>query len=135
MLWLLLQFRFYYCSLLWNFFSAQSLNNIKNLQKRALHFSPNDDDNTYEDQIKKSVFFFKKRTFCWMKLSWFGFTAKILYFAAINFLNITYSAYSDITFGVPQGSSSFWYLYLRCVLWYYWLWYCKLCRWQYALLQ
>ena len=33
---------FNYCSLVWNFSSAQSLNKIENQQKRALHFWLND---------------------------------------------------------------------------------------------
>ena len=38
---------FNYCSLVWNFSTAQSLNKIENLQKRALHFLLNDYDSTY----------------------------------------------------------------------------------------
>ena len=45
---------FNYCSLVWNFSSAQSLNKIENLQKRALHFLLNDYDSTYEDLLQKS---------------------------------------------------------------------------------
>ena len=45
---------FNYCSLVWNFFSAQSLNKIKNLQKRDLHFLLNDYDSTYEDLQEKA---------------------------------------------------------------------------------
>ena len=43
---------FNYCSLVWNFPSAQSL--IENLQKRALRFLLNDYDSTYEDLLEKS---------------------------------------------------------------------------------
>ena len=42
---------FSYCSLVWKFSSAQSLNYIKNLQKRVLRFSLNDYDSTYEMKI------------------------------------------------------------------------------------
>ena len=45
---------FNYCSLVWNFSSAQSLNKIENLQKRALRFLLNDYDSTYEDLLEKS---------------------------------------------------------------------------------
>ena len=45
---------FNYCSLVWNFSSAQSLNKIENLQKRALPFLLNDYDSTYEDLLEKS---------------------------------------------------------------------------------
>ena len=45
---------FNYCSLVWNFSSAQSLNKIENLQKRALRFLLNDYDCTYED-LKKNL--------------------------------------------------------------------------------
>ena len=45
---------FNYCSLVWNFSSAQSLNKIENLQKRALHFLLNDYDSTYEYLLQKS---------------------------------------------------------------------------------
>ena len=45
---------FNYCSLVWNFFSAQSLNKIEKLQKRALRFLLNDYDSTYEDLLEKS---------------------------------------------------------------------------------
>ena len=44
---------FSYCSLVWNFCSAQSLNKIENLQKRALRFLLNDYDSTYEDLLEK----------------------------------------------------------------------------------
>ena len=47
---------FNYCSLVWNFSSAQSLNKIENLQKRALHFLLNDHDSTYEDLLQKSSY-------------------------------------------------------------------------------
>ena len=40
---------FNYCSLVWNFSSAQSLNKIENLQKRALYFLLNDYGSIYED--------------------------------------------------------------------------------------
>ena len=39
---------------MWNFSSAQSLNIIENLQKRALRFFLNDYDSTYEDLLEKS---------------------------------------------------------------------------------
>ena len=42
---------FNYCSLVWNVFSAQSLNKIENLRKRALRFLLNDYDSTYEDLL------------------------------------------------------------------------------------
>ena len=45
---------FNYCCLVWNFSSAQSLNKIENLQKRALRFLLNDYDSTYEDLLEKS---------------------------------------------------------------------------------
>ena len=45
---------FNYCSLVWNFSSAQSLNKIENLQKRALRFLLNDYNSTYEDLLEKS---------------------------------------------------------------------------------
>ena len=45
---------FNYCSPVWNFSSAHSLNKIKNLQKRALRFLLNDYDSTYEDLLEKS---------------------------------------------------------------------------------
>ena len=45
---------FNYCSLLWNFSSAQSLDKIENLQKRALCFLLNDYDSSYEDLLEKS---------------------------------------------------------------------------------
>ena len=43
-----------YCSLVWNFSSAQSINKIHNLQKRALHFLLNGFGSTYEDLLEKS---------------------------------------------------------------------------------
>ena len=43
-----------YCCLVWNLFSAQSLNKIKNLQKRDLHFLLKDYDSTYEDLRQKA---------------------------------------------------------------------------------
>ena len=43
-----------YCSPVWNFSSAPSLNKTKNLQKRALQFLLNDYDSTYEDRLEKS---------------------------------------------------------------------------------
>ena len=45
---------FNYCSLVWNFSSAQSLNKIENLQKRALQFLLNNYGSTYEDLLEKS---------------------------------------------------------------------------------
>ena len=45
---------FNYCSLVRNFSSAQSLNKIENLQKRALRFLLNDYDSTCEDLLEKS---------------------------------------------------------------------------------
>ena len=45
---------FNYCSLIWNFSSAQSLSKIENLYKRALRFLLNDYDSTYEDLLEKS---------------------------------------------------------------------------------
>ena len=45
---------FNYCSLVWNFSSAESLNKIKNLQKRVLYFLLNDYESTYEDLLEKS---------------------------------------------------------------------------------
>ena len=45
---------FNYCCLVWKFSSAQSLNKIENLQKRALRFLLNDYDSTYEDLLEKS---------------------------------------------------------------------------------
>ena len=45
---------FNYCSLVWNFSSAQSLNKIENLQKRALRVLLNDYDSTYEHLLEKS---------------------------------------------------------------------------------
>ena len=45
---------FSYCSLSWNFSSAQSLNKIENLQERALRFLLNDYGSTYEDLLEKS---------------------------------------------------------------------------------
>ena len=44
------------CSLIWNFSSAQLLNKIKNLQKRALRFFLNDYDSTYEDLPETSAY-------------------------------------------------------------------------------
>ena len=59
---------FNYCSLVWNFSSAQSLNKIKNLQKRALRFLLNNYDSTYEDSLEKSgypnVNFKRQKTLC-----------------------------------------------------------------------
>ena len=40
---------FNYCSLVWNFYSAQSLIKIENLQKKALLFLLNNYRSTYED--------------------------------------------------------------------------------------
>ena len=45
---------FNHCSLVWNVFSAQSLNKIENLQKRALRFLLNDYDSNYKDLVEKS---------------------------------------------------------------------------------
>ena len=45
---------FTYCSLLWNFSSAQSLSKIKNLRKRALRFLLNDYGSINEDLLEKS---------------------------------------------------------------------------------
>ena len=42
---------FNYCSLVWNFSSARSLNKIEDLLKRALRFLLND----YEDLLEKSI--------------------------------------------------------------------------------
>ena len=47
---------FSYCSLSWNFFSAQSLNKIENLQERALRFLLNEYGSTYEDLLEKSSY-------------------------------------------------------------------------------
>ena len=44
---------FNYCSLVWNLSSAQSLNKIENLQKRALRLLVKDYDSTYEDLLEK----------------------------------------------------------------------------------
>ena len=44
---------FNYCYLVWNFSSAQSLNKIENLQKRALRFLLNDYGSTYEDLLEE----------------------------------------------------------------------------------
>ena len=59
---------FNYCSLVWNFSSAQSLNKIENLQKRALRFLFNDYDSTYEDLLEKSGYpnmnLRRQRTLC-----------------------------------------------------------------------
>ena len=59
---------FNYCSLVWNFSSAQSLNKIENLQKRALRNLLNDYYNTYEDLLEKSGYpnmnLRRKRTLC-----------------------------------------------------------------------
>ena len=41
---------FNYLFLVWNFFSAQSLNKIENLQKRALHFLLNNYGSTNEEK-------------------------------------------------------------------------------------
>ena len=41
---------FNYLFLVWNFFSAQSLNKIENLQKRALHFLLNNCGSTNEEK-------------------------------------------------------------------------------------
>ena len=56
------------CSLVWKFSSAQLLNKIENLQKRALRFYLNDSDSTYEDLLKKFGYpntnLKKQRTMC-----------------------------------------------------------------------
>ena len=59
---------FNYCSLGWNFSSAQSLNKIENLQKRAVRFLLNDCGSTYEDLLEKSGYpnmnLKRQRTLC-----------------------------------------------------------------------
>ena len=59
---------FNYCSVVWNFSSAQSLNKIENLQKRTLRFLLNDYDSTYEDLLEKSDYpnmnLRRQRTLC-----------------------------------------------------------------------
>ena len=59
---------FNYCSLIWNFSTAQLLNKIENLQKRALHFLLNDYDSTYYDLLEKSGYpnmnLRRQRTLC-----------------------------------------------------------------------
>ena len=59
---------FNYCSLVWNFSSAQSLNKIENLQKRALRFLLNDCNSAYEDLLEKSGYpnmnLWRQRTLC-----------------------------------------------------------------------
>ena len=59
---------FNYCSLVWNFSSAQSLNKIENLQKRALRFLLNDYNSAYEDLLVKSGYInmnlWRQRTLC-----------------------------------------------------------------------
>ena len=59
---------FNYCSLVWNFSSAQSLNRIENLYKRALRFLLNDYDSTYDDLLEKSGYpnmnLRRQRTLC-----------------------------------------------------------------------
>ena len=45
---------FNYCPPVWNFFGAQSLNKIENLQKRTVRFLLNDYNSTYEDLLEKS---------------------------------------------------------------------------------
>ena len=45
---------FNYCFLVWNFYSAQTLNKTENLQKIALRFLLNDYESTYEDLLEKS---------------------------------------------------------------------------------
>ena len=50
----LLMSNFNYCSLVRNFPSVQSLNEIKMLHKRALRFLQNDYVSTYEDLLEKS---------------------------------------------------------------------------------
>ena len=59
---------FNYCFLVWNFSSAQSLNKIENLQKRALCFLLNDYGSTYEDLLEESRYpnmnLRRQRTLC-----------------------------------------------------------------------
>ena len=59
---------FNYCYLVRNFSSAQSLNKIENLQKKALHFLLNDYDSTHEDLLEKSGYpnmnLRRQRTLC-----------------------------------------------------------------------
>ena len=59
---------FSYCSLAWNFSSAQSLNKIENLKKKAFRFLLNDFDSTYEGMLEKSVYpnmnLKRQRTLC-----------------------------------------------------------------------
>ena len=59
---------FNYCSLIWNFSSAQLLNKIENVQKRALRFLLNDYDSTFEDLLQKSGYpnmnLRRQRTLC-----------------------------------------------------------------------
>ena len=59
---------FNYCYLVWNFSSAQSLNKIANLKKRALRFLLNDYDSIYENLLKKSddanINLRRQRTLC-----------------------------------------------------------------------
>lgn len=45
---------FEYCSLVWMFSSERSLNEIENLQKRALRFLYNDYNSSYEVLIEKA---------------------------------------------------------------------------------
>ena len=59
---------FNYCSLAWNFSSAQSLSKIENLKKKAFRFLLNDFDSTYEGMLEKSVYpnmnLKRQRTLC-----------------------------------------------------------------------
>ena len=59
---------FNYCCLVWNFSSAQSLNKIQNLQKRALRFLLNNNNSTYENLLEKSDYpnmnLRRQRTLC-----------------------------------------------------------------------
>ena len=59
---------FKYCSPVWNFSSAQSLNKIKNLQKIALRLLLNDYDSASEDLLEKSGYpdinLRRQRTLC-----------------------------------------------------------------------
>ena len=59
---------FNHCSLVCNFSSAQSLNKIKNLQKRALCILLNNYDSTYGDLLDKSGYqnmnLRRQRTLC-----------------------------------------------------------------------
>ena len=60
--------KFNYCSLVWNFSSAQSLSKIENLQKRALRFLLKNYDSTCENLLEKSGYpnmnLSRQRTLC-----------------------------------------------------------------------